>query len=198
MKRFWIIITISAITALASCSKDDPKESTNISTGVRFIVEDSEGNDLLNPHNPGHINTSAIRTYYLDGQGNTQAVYLPNTEGPYGCAVGGPPLTNSINYGTILENSYVLGVTLYGTLHGSARDGDTSTSYIKWPEEVTDILECTYRAGQNYLILSEVLVNGEVFWKESNENHNERPFFKIVIDPDGHRTISVIYPYAGL
>ena len=191
-----IIGTIICTAVFTACSKGDPPPTPpepgpgagiivfGPSMSAGFSVQDTEGNDLLNPATPGRLNTyaGAMKTSYLDEHGDAILFYYPHF------------LPQVYGYSIVAGDEYYV---LYMTMHGYkaySADGASATSVncIHWPGGITDTLECEYITGKNFCVLSKILVNGEILW-EVNAAANKEPYFKIVIDGD-QRTITSIVP----
>ena len=136
---------------------------------------------------------------YLNEKGDVVPFpYNPMLDLPNSYGVGKPMSSVGGLAEREIDDCYIFGATMQGVLNGAAKSGDTSTNYLHWSDGVTDTIVCTYSAGENYLRICEVVINGKVLWQEDPENISASYIFKIVIGEDGQRTISVIYPYAEM
>lgn len=158
MKKLLIILTIT--TFFACDSKDDDKElNSYVNTSIGFSVFNTEGEDLLDPETPNHIDTSKMKLFYVVN-GVPQEFYQANLDNPRNIVVYKKEEKQS-------TNAYSIGVIM----NDSEQTGKSIT-YIQWNEKDTDTIEATYARGKTYIYPKDVwfngkLVSGDTKFKES-------------------------------
>ena len=178
MRRL-LLLTVVASFAMGSC--DNKMIGGDIrNTEAYFIVQDTEGNDLLNPNTPGHIDESGIKASYVDPRSGLMLYHS------FGFVLNPDGILSPSFGGQIYLTQFLIAEYTYN----SNRTEAYSTNYIHWDETTADKLKCTYRIEGGYFGISEIVINDQLKW---NESSGTGPFFKIVVDGD-QRTISLINP----
>lgn len=157
---FLIILTVATFSFLA-CSKSDESdemdEQFNIDAKLEFSVFNTQIEDLLNPENPNHLNTSNIKILYVIND-EIQEVYDPNTDNP----------RNFMLYKH--ESEYRIKIFL-----NHSETADKPITYIQWNDSDTDTIEVSYQRTQNAILQNIIWLNGEQIWERGNNTVD--PYF---------------------
>lgn len=151
MKKLLIILTI--LTFFACDSNDDNKDFymyVNIST--YFSVFNVQGDDLLDPENPNHIDTSKIKIFYV-----INGVKKELTDNPkkYELYTKEQKNINAYSIEVIMNDSEKI---------------KKSITYVQWNEKDTDTIEATYvRDKKNVIYPKEVWLNGTLVTGNTKE-----------------------------
>ena len=140
---FFILILIIA----ASC--DETPSGINVANNVDIIVEDDQGNDMLDPENLDAYTDGDISIYYLiDGV----------KEYPFAGNLHYPNFYNIYTDPPFFEN-YFLRVYAY---FDSEKKVEYPVTYIHWDEEGTDIdtLEFHFNYNGNSVTWDKLWLNG--------------------------------------
>ncbi|MFA7616466.1 MAG: hypothetical protein WCY16_07800 [Weeksellaceae bacterium] len=158
MKNLFLILTTILFVG-CSDSDDSNFDFYNIYSGAEFGIFNTDGQDLLNPDNPDHWDTSAFRVFYLIN-GEVQEVYNPNMDDPRGY--------------TIYKhaNEYRAGVTL-----NNSETEEYPITYIEWNDEDTDTVRASFQRTEYGIIQDTLWLNDEVVW-ELGDNTTD-PYFEL-------------------
>ncbi|TDP01557.1 hypothetical protein [Flavobacterium sp. 245] len=142
MKKLLIILTIT--TFFACDSKDDNDvNSFYLNTDIDFSVFNADGEDLLNPETPNHLDESQIKLFYVVN-GVTEEFFEGNLDYPKNIRI--------LKKG----KQYVIGVGLNHSENGK------SITYIQWNEKDTDTIEATFARGKTFIYPKDVWLNGKL------------------------------------
>ncbi len=151
MKKLLIILII--LTFFACDSNDDDKEFymyVNIST--YFSIFNVQGDDLLDPETPNHIDTSKIKIFYV-----INGVKKELTDNPKKYEVYTKEQKNM--------NAYSIEVIM-----NDSEKIKKSITYVQWNEKDTDTIEATYvRDKKNVIYPKEVWLNGTLVTGNTKE-----------------------------
>ncbi|QOG01920.1 hypothetical protein [Flavobacterium sp. MDT1-60] len=142
MKKLFIIL--ASTTFFACDSKDDNNVSSfYLNTSIDFSVFNADGEDLLDPETPNHLEESKIKLFYVVN-GVTKEFFEGHLDHP----------RNIMIYKS--EKEYIIGVGLNHYENGK------STTYIQWNEKDTDTIEATFVRGKNFIYPKDVWLNGKL------------------------------------
>lgn len=158
MKNLFLILTT---ILFIGCSDSDDSNSNfyNITSGAEFGIFNTDGEDLLDPDNSDHWDTSAFRVFYLIN-GEVQEVYNQNMDNPRGYYIY--KHANEFRTAVILNSS---------------ETEEYPTTYIKWNDEDTDTIRASFQRTENGVIQNTLWLNDELVW-ELGDNTTE-PYFEL-------------------
>ncbi len=162
MKNLLILLTLITLFA---CNSDDDNDETKligvyVDVGIDLTVINSDGEDLLNPNNPNHLDLDKIRVFYeIDGE--LQNMYDPN--------MNAPRMFWVVKHDH--ENFYRMKLTL------NAKETESKPKTIlQWDDGSRDTFETTFERTSNTLIKKKLWLNGE-FLTEFDINRDTEPTF---------------------
>lgn len=158
MKNLLIILT--ATTFLACSNSNDSneiKQFYNVDTKVEFSIFNSQNEDLLNPENPNHLNTSNFKVFYIIN-GEKKEVNQANLDYSRGFKIYKH------------ENEYRIGIFL-----NSSDSSDKPITEIQWNDGDTDTIEVSYQRTDNGVLQNIIWLNGELIWERGNNTID--PYF---------------------
>lgn len=139
---FLLFITFTLIT---SCTdKEEEQNSDHIQSSIALSIQNSNGDDLLNPNNPNGIDTSKIKIFYVVDGKKTQyfaPANLDNTKGYF-----------------IFEHLNEYRIAIF-TDNDDASTKETT--FIQWSENDEDKIDVLYEKIESSLFISKVWINGQ-------------------------------------
>lgn len=158
MKNLLIILTVTTFLACSdSNDSNEIKQFYNFDASLEFSVFNSQNEDLLNPKNPNHLNTSDFKVFYVIN-GEKQEVYDANMAYPRGF--------NIYEH----ENEYRIRIFLNHT-----DSEEKPITEIQWNDSDTDTLEVSYHKTGNAILQNIIWLNEEQIW-ERGDNTTD-PYF---------------------
>lgn len=149
MKNLLFLFASFSIIVLAACSKEKQhsSNSTPVSVLVDLMIENKQGQSLLDPNTPGYFKNGVVKKYDLIN-GQSKLYY----EGHLDWYNGYNIVSNKGNqsYITIVPNT-------------ERTEASPLTSYIDWGNGDTDTLVCSMKKNQDgyYYLTEEVWFNGD-------------------------------------
>lgn len=162
MKNLLIILTV---TTLLACSKSDEtneiKQYYSFDANLEFSIFNSLNEDLLNPENTNHLNTSKFKVFYVIN-GEKQEVYESNLDYPRKFKIFKH------------ENEYRIRIFLNYT-----DSAEKPITYIQWNESDTDTIEVSFNRIENVAVLQDIIwLNGEQIWVRGDNTTD--PYFVLI------------------
>lgn len=163
MKNLIYLITI--IMGIFACNKEKNDDiHYNLDTDISITVISENGIDLLNSDNTDAFLEENIKIYYLVN-GEMEEVYDPNMDNPRNFSINEPEV-NGDKYWMELSLNIASDTTeVYGI------------TYIKWNDIDTDTIQCDYKSGNGYTIITKVLFNKKNVWEGDGLNGR---YFEII------------------
>jgi len=156
----YLFFFLSALI-FASCTDDNEQfiinKHFNIDAKLEFSVFNTQNEDLLNPENSNHLNTSKIKILYVINE-EIQEVYDLNADNP----------RNFMIYKH--ESEYRIKIFL-----NHSETADKPITYIQWNDSDTDTIEVSYQRTQNSIPQNIIWLNGEQIWERGNNTVD--PYF---------------------
>jgi len=156
----YLFFFLSALI-FASCTDDNEQfiinKHFNIDAKLEFSVFNTQNEDLLNPENSNHLNTSKIKILYVINE-EIQEVYDLNADNP----------RNFMIYKH--ESEYRIKIFL-----NHSETADKPITYIQWNDSDTDTIEVSYQRTQNAILQNIIWLNGEQIWERGNNTVD--PYF---------------------
>lgn len=140
-----IIFLTFILIAMNACDRD--QEKLVLDAGIEISVLDGDGNDLLNPLTNNAFIESNIKIYYLVN-GELEEVYYPNYDNPR-------------NF-SIYERD---GFYRMGLSPNANEKDELPVTYIKWNDNDTDTIKCSFSRTDNSVICTKVWYNESVMWE---------------------------------
>lgn len=158
-------LVLLSIFSLVSCSRnEEPKnESVVIGNKIDVLIQNANGQDLLNKSTANTLNTDNIKLYYLV-DGNPQEVYIPNSTNP--------------------KNYYIFNYEVYNSnairifLNDQSKD-EYPIAYIKWNQSDTDTIKCHFYRDNGIVTIDKVWYNDR-FVYPTVENQNIGSIIKLI------------------
>jgi len=161
----YLIYSITIIMGLFACDNDKNDDiHYNLDTNISLTVVNENGIDLLNPENTDAFLEENIKIYYLI-DGEMEEVFDPNMDNPRNFSINEPEVTGDKYWMELSLNIASDSIELYGT------------TYIKWNDVDTDTIQCDYKSGSEYTIITKVLFNKKIVWEGDGLNGR---YFEIV------------------
>jgi hypothetical protein len=157
MKEFILILTLISLIA---CSKTDEKiPQVVLDVNFELSVFNSQNEDLLDPSTAYHFDTTEIKLFYREADGEILEVIDPQLDYPR-------------HYRLYKhENEYRIDVGLnYSCIP------DNSISYIQWNENDTDTIEAQFETSDGSVLMRKVWLNGSEIWDWTS---NEEEYYKL-------------------
>lgn len=149
-------IYILLLLLLFSCSRKKIC-CTVVSTEIDMSVNDSTGNDLLDPSFPGSYKEDSIRLYYLVN-GKRVEVYDPNMDSP----------RNFFIYHD--TPGYVIRV-----FPNDDKSSEYPVTYIDWNQHDEDTIRCELTRTSGTTVVTKVWFDGQLKWQAGT-----RRYFSII------------------
>ncbi|MFN3271840.1 MAG: hypothetical protein ACK40Y_04685 [Cloacibacterium caeni] len=156
MKNLFLTL---ATTIFIACNQSDEvnPQYYNIEAKVEFSLINLENEDLLNPENPNHLDTSKLKIYYVKNE-QSQEVNNSNSDYPKGFRIYKH------------EKEYRIAVFLN---HSDAEE--KPITYIKWNDEDTDTIKVAYQRSEKGILQNIIWLNGNKVWERGNNTID--PYF---------------------
>ncbi len=125
--RMRILLVISFFLTFFACIKTGA--GTVIDNNVSISVLDSEGNDLLDPENPDHLDLAQIKVYY-ELNGVKTEINRSNLDAPKMFILIEPSAYMDLNY-------YSIGLFM----NIEDKSSDITVTYLEWNPNRTDVFK---------------------------------------------------------
>ena len=152
-KLIFILISIS----LFSCEKTP---SILLDINFEFSVYNSQNEDLLNPTITNHYDSTEIKLFYLESDGEIIEVFEPNLDYPRHFRIYKH------------ENEYRISVSL-----NFSCIPDNSLTYIQWNKDDKDTIEAQFERSSGSVLMRKVWFNESEIWEWIT---NENAYYRII------------------
>lgn len=155
MKTLHLLLTLFLIMLFASCSKEQ-SASKGISILVNIMVENTQGQNLLDPFTPGHFKIEDIKKYDLV-DGKEKLFYMANWNDPWGFRLVGEGEMTHLSLAPNIERT----------------ESNPTTTYIDWGNGDKDTLVCKMKTNSEgyYYFTEEVWFNGEKVFPDQSQKY---------------------------
>ena len=155
MKTLHLLLTLFLIMLFASCSKEQ-SASKGVSILVNIMVENTQGQNLLDPFRPGHFKIEDIKKYDLV-DGKEKLFYMANWNDPWGFRLVGEGEMTHLSLAPNIERT----------------ESNPTTTYIDWGNGDKDTLVCKMRTDSEgyYYFTEEVWFNGERVFPDQSQKY---------------------------
>lgn len=156
MKKILMILTI---TAFCSCESNEEKSYNYIDAGdVDFSIFNAQGEDLLDPKTPNHINDYEIKLFYLI-DGVKKEIHNGLLVNP----------KNFVIHKNENETEYHIVIFL-----NELDKSDKTTTYIQWNEKDTDTINATFFKNKDLIFTKDVWFNGKLVFTSTFPDNTPR------------------------
>lgn len=150
------LLLLFVVFFLFACKQKEIQDSVPRQTNMFLTLQDTAGNDLLDPKSTNAIDTSAIKLKYLDKTGNM--VELPKRN--YAITKMGQP---NIYHPKFIGDNYVFGMSVDNIRSGGG-EYETLIIRIEWAANNIDTLQCGTMIFRNALQVCSV-ARGDQKWE---------------------------------
>ncbi len=160
MKKIVIIFLIMPF--ISSCQKEEKRGDDDficcvlIDATMHFMVQNTDGTDLLNPK-IGEIDINTIKIFYKSKDGTLQEVNNPNLKVSKGYTIITPESKNSEFYEVVIH----LNTQRY-------KDNITYT-YIQWAENDMDEVKTQFDRSHGNMLAEKIWINHDFVWQRGLE-----------------------------
>jgi len=128
MKKIYAIVTLSFVIWLISCQKNSmQKNVTVVDAGVGMLIENRQGQNLLDPKTSGYYMSQDIKIINVIN-GQEKVFFESNWDSPYEFVIS-----------ELLEKYYI---SFRPTM--ATKDQEITTTYIEWTPSNRDKIECKF------------------------------------------------------
>ncbi len=157
MKKLFLIPAVILFAACSS-SDDETNEFNAIhATAIEVSLFNTENEDLLDPENPNHWDTSKFKLFYVIDGKKQEVNYGPLMDYPKGYHVFKH------------ANEYRVSISL-----NESEMEDRSITYIQWNDKDIDTIESSLERLRTGVRLKVVSLNGKQVWKLKSDT---APYF---------------------
>ena len=140
------IIFFTILLGLLSCDSERDSCCTNIDVNLNLLVQNIQGNDLLNSTTTNSLNTDKIQILFVDKNG-VMTTY--------------DRIDNFNGNGYEIFDAGFNGKAMKIYLNNDAAIKEPRT-IIQWNSVDADTIDCTFSRKNGNIILSSVLINGDI------------------------------------
>ncbi|WP_417885916.1 hypothetical protein [Zunongwangia sp.] len=162
MKSKIFLGIVGAFLAIG-CSQERPGDGTfNLDVAVEVSVENSKGQDLLNPKTENALNAEDIKLYYVENGKAYEADEEMDDDGQ--------PKKNII----VFQRGDKYRVRI---LQNHSSEDETPLTLIQWNQKEIDTIKSEFLKGDRYIIQDKIYYNNKLSW---TSNDSFEPYFKVV------------------